>query len=188
MSPVLHVPLLLITGWILANYLVFARRYDFSNPIWLPVWLVAPLLGGLFYHALVVIAEGAGGTPGWYLLILAPFLALAMGYGIERIRMNQVGRLFLVPALAYSVLFLLLALWSQIALFAGCAIKNEEKLYQFSGSWFCLDRVSEVIGRLGIGGWPLIAALGIGCGFLCLLIGLFSAVGQLRSSAPGRLS
>ena len=94
MSPALHLPLLLITGWILANYLVFARRYDYGNPIWLPVWLVAPFLGGLFYHALVVIAEGTGGTPGWYLLILAPFLALAMGYGIERIRMNEVGRFF----------------------------------------------------------------------------------------------
>jgi hypothetical protein len=188
MSPVLHFPLLLVTGWILANYLVFARRYDYGNPIWLPVWLVAPFLGGLLYHALVVIAEGTGGTPGWYLHILAPFLALAMGYGIECIRMNEVGRLLLVPALAYSFLFLLLALWSQMALFAGCAIKNEEKLYQFSGPWFCLDRVSEVAGRVGIVGWPLIAALSIGCGFFCLLIGFFSAVGQVRSSDPGRPS
>jgi hypothetical protein len=185
MSPVLHFPLLLVTGWILANYIVFARRYDYGNPIWLPVWLVAPFLGGLLYHALVVIAEGTGGTPGWYLHILAPFLALAMGYGIECIRMNEVGRLLLVPALAYSFLFLLLALWSQMALFAGCAIKNEEKLYQFSGPWFCLDRVSEVAGRVGIVGWPLIAALSIGCGFFCLLIGFFSAVGQVRSSDPG---
>lgn len=188
MSPVLHFPLLLVTSWILANYLVFARRYDYGNPIWLPVWLVAPFLGGLLYHALVVIAEGTGGTPGWYLHILAPFLALAMGYGIECIRMNEVGRLLLVPALAYSFLFLLLALWSQMALFAGCAIKNEEKLYQFSGPWFCLDRVSEVAGRVGIVGWPLIAALSIGCGFFCLLIGFFSAVGQVRSSDPGRPS
>jgi len=188
MSPVLHFPLLLVTGWILANYIVFARRYDYGNPIWLPVWLVAPFLGGLLYHALVVIAEGTGGTPGWYLHILAPFLALAMGYGIECIRMNEVGRLLLVPALAYSFLFLLFALWSQMALFAGCAIKNEEKLYQFSGPWFCLDRVSEVAGRVGIVGWPLIAALSIGCGFLCLLIGFFSAVGQVRSSDPGRPS
>lgn len=58
------------------------------------------------------------------LVVWAPFLALAMGYGIECIRMNEVGRLLLVPALAYSFLFLLLALWSQMALFAGCAIKN----------------------------------------------------------------
>jgi hypothetical protein len=106
----------------------------------------------------------------------------------ERIRMNEVGRLFLVPGLAYSLLFLLLALWSQMALFAGCAIKNEEKLYHFSGPWFCLDRVSEVIGRLEIVSWPLLAALSFGCGFFCLLIGLFSAVGQVRSSDAGRPS
>jgi hypothetical protein len=111
-----------------------------------------------------------------------------MGYGIDRIRMNEVGRIFLVTALAYSFVFLLFAFWSQMALFAGCAIKNEEKLYHFSGPWFCLDRVSDVIGRLGVLGWPLIAALSFACGFLCLLTGLFSAVGQVRSSDAGRTS
>ena len=107
---------------------------------------------------------------------------------LKHLQMNEVGRLLLVPALAYSFLFLLFALWSQMALFAGCAIKNEEKLYQFSGPWFCLDQVSEVAGRVGIVGWPLMAALSIGCGFFCLLIGLFSAVGQFRNSDPGRPS
>lgn len=172
-SPVLQVPLLLISCWIAANYFLSAKSYNLGNPIWLPVWLFALIVGGLFYHELVIIAEGISGTPGWYLNILAPFLALAMGYGVERIS-RSAARLLLVPALAYTMSFLLVVLWSQMALFAGCAVKNDDKLYQFPSDWLCLDRVSEVTTHLTVFGWPLLAVLSIGSGFLCLLIGSFA--------------
>jgi hypothetical protein len=86
---------------------------------------------------------------------------------------------------AYSLLFLLLALWSQMALFAGCAAKNEEKLYHFSSPWFCLDRVDEVTARLSVVGWPVFGIVSIACGFVCLLIGLFFIVGQKEDVERG---
>ncbi len=173
-SPILHFPLLLLTGWIIVSYVWVARRRPCTDPVWLPVWLFAPFFAGLVYHILVVIALGISGTPGWYLNILAPFLATAMGYGIERISRNATERVVLGLSLIYAALFLLIVLWSQMALFAGCAIKNDHKYYQFTGQWFCLDRLGEVTTHLSVLGWPIPAFASLGVGFLCLAAGLVS--------------
>ena len=153
-SPWLRISLLLIAAWLMVAYFLAARGHSVEGPIWLPVWLTMPLLAGLFYHVLVVIALASNGTPGWYLNILAPFLAFAMGLGIERISRKKLGRAFLRGALIYAVAFLIIVMWSQVALFSGCAIKNNAKLYQFDGQLFCLDRLSEIAHRLSIIGWP----------------------------------
>ena len=174
MSPFLHLPLLLLTGWIIIGYAREARYHPLSATVWLPAWLFVPLFLGLVYHALVSIALGGIGTPGWYLHTLAPFLALAGGYGIAVIKRNPAGRLVLGFALVYAAVFLIVAIWSQAALFSGCAIKDDSKYYQFSGDWFCLDQTASVADHLSVFGWPHVALLGIGAGFLCLAVALRS--------------
>ena len=174
LSLVLYLPLLLLTGWIIAAYAREARHHSLSDSIWLPAWLLVPFLLGLVYHALVSIALGGTGTPGWYLHTLAPFLALAGGYGIAGIKRNAVGRVILGSALVYAAVFLIVAIWSQAALFSGCAIKDDSKYYQFSGDWFCLDQIASVADHLSVFGWPHVALLGIGAGFLCLAVALRS--------------
>ena len=167
-----EIPLLLIAAWLMVAYFLAARGHSVEGPIWLPVWLTMPLLAGLFYHVLVVIALASNGTPGWYLNILAPFLAFAMGLGIERISRKKLGRAFLRGALIYAVAFLIIVMWSQVALFSGCAIKNNAKLYQFDGQLFCLDRLSEIAHRLSIIGWPNLSIVALGGGLLCIVSAL----------------
>jgi len=182
-SPLLQGPLLLITGWIAASFVREARNYPATDPIWLPVWLTIPILGGLSYHILVVIALGSNGTPGWYLSILAPFLATAFGYGIKRTRQSSVGRFAVAVSLAYAVVFLAVVLWSQTALFAGCAIKSSEKYYEFSGSWLCLDQIGEIKARLSVIGWPLTGFLAIIAGLLCFVVGSIADVVRAQARA-----
>ena len=188
-SPVLQGLLVLIAGWIAVRFVRGARNYPATDPIWLPVWLTVPILGGLFYHVLIVIALGGGGTPGWYLSILAPFLATALGYGIKRMRWSAIGRFAVAAALTYAVIFLTVALWSQTALFAGCAIKGSQKYYEFAGSWACLDRFGEIRAHLSVIGWPLMGFLGIAAGLLCFVVGSIADVvlAQARAVAsPSR--
>jgi hypothetical protein len=180
-SPVLQGLLLLVAGWIALNFVREARKYPATDPIWLPVWLTVPVLGGLFYHVLVVIALGSNGTPGWYLNIFAPFLATAIGYSVARIRRSAAGRIALSASLAYAVVLLAVVLWSQTALFAGCAIKNSEKYYEFAGSRFCLDRLGEIGAHLSIVGWPLIGLLAMAGGLLCFVIGSIADAVQQQS-------
>ena len=99
-----------------------------------------------------------------------PFLALAGGCGIAGIKRNSLGRVILGAALVYAAVFLVVAIWSQAAMFSGCAIKDDSKHYQFSGDWFCLDRIGLFADHLSVFGWPHIALLGIGAGFLCLAV------------------
>jgi len=181
--PLLQGPLLLIAGWIAASFVREARNYPATDPIWLPVWLTIPILGGLFYHILVVIALGSNGTPGWYLSILAPFLATAFGYGIKRMRGTATGRFVVSISLAYAIIFLAVVLWSQTALFAGCAIKSSEKYYEFAGSWLCLDRIGEIKARLSVIGWPLTGFLAITAGLLCFVVGSIASVVRVQSRA-----
>jgi hypothetical protein len=171
-SPLLHLPLLALTGWIVVSYLNAAWRNPAKGRAWLPAWLVVPMFGGLVYHILVSIALGAGGTPGWYLNILAPFFALATGLGIARIDASAAGRRVLGVSLIYAAIFLLAVIWSQIALVTGCAIKSEEKYYQFSGHLFCLDHLPTVFDRLSVVAWPVPAFICIGAGFICLAVAL----------------
>jgi hypothetical protein len=182
-SPLLHIPLLLLMGWLFLSYIREAWRCSFSEAIWLPAWLFVPLFAGLPYHSLVVIALGMSGTPGWYLNILAPFLAFAMGYGIERVCRSAAGRLVLGISLVYAALFLLIVIWSQMALFAGCAIKGDEKYYQFAGHWFCLDQLADVFAHLSVLGWPIPACICLSGGFLCLAAGLASLFAGRRMSS-----
>jgi hypothetical protein len=137
----------------------------------------------VLYHILVVIALGTNGTPGWYLNILAPFLATAFGIGIGRMRRSPAGRFAVSVSVAYAIFFLAVALWSQAALFAGCAVKGSEKYYEFAGSRFCLDRLGEVTAHLSIIGWPLVGYLAIASGLLCFVVGSIADIARARTRA-----
>src|SRR5262249_3713733 len=147
-SPFLHLPLLVVTAWLILCYINEIRRRTIMDFVWLPGWIFLPFLARLASHILVAIALGFGGTPGWYLNVLAPFLALAVAYSIERMNRSGRGHIVLAASLAYAAAFFLIVLWSQLALFAGCAIKNDQKYYQFTGHLFCLDQVVSVVNNV----------------------------------------
>lgn len=164
----LYVPLLLLVVLTLIGVGVRLRRAPLNDPVWLPILLCAIFACGLLYHVILVAATGGeGGTAGWYFHILMPWTAPVLGLGIERLTRSPWSKALLASLLCYAVLFQAMALWAQIALFTGCAVKADDKYYSFSGGAFCLDRASLLFDRLGIIGWPVLACVGFGGGLLC---------------------
>lgn len=171
--PVWQVPLFLLTGWVFFNYVRVARAYDAICVIWLPLWLLAPLIAGLMYHEFISIALANFGVPGRYLHILDPFLALAAGYGFQRIIAGNFGRIALCAGLAYAIFFWLVVIWSQVSLFSGCAIVDHAHFYEFQNHFYCLDQAPLVFKRLSFIAWPTLATTSFVVATGSLVLALF---------------
>ncbi|KUG23253.1 hypothetical protein ASZ90_006914 [hydrocarbon metagenome] len=182
-----RIPLLVLTGWLFINYVRQARYHILTNIVWLPVWLFAPFFIGLVYHVFVGIAlTGSGNTPGWYLHILAPIFAFVFAFGIAEIKRDRIWqRILFKGLLAYTVFFLIIVNWMQMVMFAGLAIKGDNKYYQFPDHFACLTRANDVLNNLSVLGWPFLAVVCFCGGLLCLIISL---VGIFRVETRQRVS
>jgi hypothetical protein len=170
--PVLfHIPLLMLAAWGFGAFMMRVKRLPFTDLAWLPVILFCAFGAGFFYHVILSVAiNGNGNTPGWYLHILMPWVAPALGIGFCSLLQNPKNKSFVIGLLLYAFLFQLLALWSQFALFTGCATKDDDKYYAFSGHAFCLDQAPILMDHLSILGWPVLAVVGFGGGIICTLL------------------
>lgn len=128
----------------------------------LPVFLILPFAAGLAYHVLIRLAlSGKGiGTPGWYMHMLAPAWAIAAAAGLATLR----GHRFWWPAcilLAISgALHIAASLVLQVALFAGCAVKDAAKHYAWAGDPACPGAVHARLAELGQPTLALMAVAG----------------------------
>jgi hypothetical protein len=166
----LYFPLLTLVLWIFIAYLRQLKYRPLSDPKWLPVWVFVFFMGGLYWHALVGLAlNGNEATPGWYLHILMPWVAPAIGVGMVAIFQHHKARLLLIVLLLYAVLYHIMALWSQFALFTGCASKGLDKYYVFSNNFFCLGQVSLLMDRASVLGYPALAVFGFVGGVIAYL-------------------
>lgn len=165
---VLYLPLLALAAWGFGAFALRLRRLPLTDAAWLPVWLFAAFGIGLFHHIVISVAlNGNGSTPGWYLHILMPWTAPMLGIGLFGVLRNRRARPVLVGLLFYAALFHAIAIWSQIALFTGCAAKGDDKHYAFSGNAFCLDQFPVLTQRLAVLAWPGLAAACLGAGLIC---------------------
>ncbi len=178
-NDMLRIPVLLLAGWIFFEYIRAAIKHKFTDPIWLLLWLSVPFIGGLIMHVFLEISLGHGGTAGWYLSVLAPAFSVAFAYGFMRIYPYRAARIILPALLLYSIVFLVITFWAQMAMFAGCAKKGVDKYYEFSGNYFCLDHLTDVMQHLDVIAWAIPGLLAFAAGILCYIIGLIS----LTSSA-----
>ncbi len=170
-SPLLHLPLLLLAAWVIGAFVIEVKRRPLTDSAWLPVWLFGVFGCGLFYHVVESVAiNGNGNTPGWYLHILMPWAAPAIGVGVCSIWQRARVRVPLVVLLLYAVLFQLVVLWSQFTLFTGCAVKGDDKYFKFSAPAFCLDQAQVMLDRLAVLGWPVLAFVGFCGGLSCALL------------------
>ena len=170
--PAFMLPITMLSLWLAYRYLQAVRRAPLSDTIWLPLWLAAPLLAGLLYHVLIVIARGSGGTPGWYLNILAPVFVFAAVKGWERSQHSAASRWLIRLLIVYASLFLFVVLWLQMALFAGCAGIGADATYVFPGSTLCLEQFPEILRRLDVFAYPTLALVCAAGAALLLVWGL----------------
>ena len=164
----LRTPLVVLLFWVFGAFILQIKKKRADDFAWLPVWLFAFLAAGLFYHLMIGLAtDGMGHTLGLYLHILKPCVAPAVGVGVTAIMKKPRARRVMIAALIYAFLFQLAAVWSQFSLFTGCATKPDDEYYAFPSSSFCLDQAATLVDRMGVIGWPTLAAVGFGGGVLC---------------------
>lgn len=166
----LHFPLLALAILVVIAYLRQLKLRTLTDMAWLPVWVFCFFAFGLIWHVVVGVAlNGNGATPGWYLHILMPWVAPALGMGISSILQHRQARQLLLVLLLYAVLYQIMVFWAQLALFTGCATKGDDKYYAFSGHLFCLDQTSLLMDRVAVLGYPGLAAIGFTGGLICFL-------------------
>jgi hypothetical protein len=166
----LHFPLLAVACWIVISYFRQLKHQAITTAEWLPVWLFFFFGCGLLWHlTLNIAATGNGVTPGWYLHILIPWAAPAIGMGISSILQHRREYQYLVILILYAVLYQAMAVWAHLALYTGCAIKGDDKLFVFSGHSFCLDQTSLIMDRISVLGYPGLAVIGFAGGLVCFL-------------------
>lgn len=140
----------------------------------LPGFLVLPILGGLAYHLLTVIAEtGRGaGTPGWYLHILAAPIGAVLALGWSRTRW--------FAALAAASAAVGAVGWGlQLSLFSGCATKSGSvKYYDLSGAPCLIDG-----NQLATLGHPVTGALCMAVAVLLVGAALLASRRPMRPTA-----
>ena len=179
MPALLHLPLLSLAAWVIGAFLLQLKRRSLTDPVWLPVWAFGFFGCGLLGHVVLNLAlTGHGYTAGWYLHILMPWIAPALGIGAISLLQHRRSRLILIGVLFYAVLFQMIALWAQLALFTGCATKGDDKYYAFSGYTFCLDQAPLLMDRLAVLGYPHLAVIGFAGGLMCM-VWLVLGVGKI---------
>ena len=72
-------------------------------------------------------------------------------------------------------------------MFAGCAIKGDDKYYRFAGEHFCLARTAGIADNLSLFGWPHAALLAIVAGLFCFTLGFAGFFRPQKSVAPSAL-
>lgn len=170
MPPLAQAPLVTAVAMLFVLYLDWLRRQAWSLE-WLTPIVLGCFAGGLIWHILVSIALlGRSVTPGWLAHILMPWVAPAMGIACSRLMDRRGTRMVLAAAVLYAGLFQAWAMWNEIALFAGCATKANDKSYSFPDHAYCLDQVSTVLARLDVIAWPRLGLAALTAGAACLLV------------------
>lgn len=170
--PLFYLPLLAMLGWLGRHYAIALCHHKLREPLWLPLWLYGFFAAGMLWHILISVPlKGHGNTPGWYLHILFPWVVIALGTAAARIRSR-----FWTWLVGYGVLFHLGVLWAQVSLFAGCAVKGDDKYYHFPNNAFCLDRIGAVFTDIGVLGYPT-------AGFFALVVASICTAPFIRRNA-----
>jgi len=167
----IQLPMLFLGAWI---FLLFIKRLKYSSLAdyeSLAILMFIFLYLGLAVHVLISMAlTGLGTSGGWYLHILSPWLAPAVGKVLRYILCNKFKRLILFVLVIYCVLFQWVAIWSHMALFSGCAVKNVDKEFLFLRSDFCLNDSFLIFDRLQIIAYPFLSIFLFVLGFYLLII------------------
>nr|WP_319493600.1 hypothetical protein [uncultured Desulfobacter sp.] len=170
-----YLPQLALAASLLVAYSWHMKKRcpSFKEQSWLTVWMFFTFGAGLVYHVLQCAAlNGNGNTPGWYLHILMPWVAPALGIGVKELARYRLTQLWLKTMSVYAFFFVAIAMWAQFAMFMGCAVKAPSKVYLFTEPWWCVQDIPVLFENLAVTGFPyiLIAAYIGGLGSLVAMV------------------
>lgn len=175
-----YAPLLAALGCIVAAFCFRLRKVHLADPLWLSMWLAAFFALGIGGHAVSNMAMGGNGnTPGWYFHILMPFLAPAIGVGVYSLFCTSKSKRVFLGFVSCAAIFHCIAIWFQLTLFSGCAVKGDDKHYLFESSYLCLDKVAMVVDGISLFGYPVLAGLGFCCWVVASIL-LFVELQRIR--------
>lgn len=166
----LYIPLFLLSLWTVKNYFTGMRNRGFFDILWLPVWLIVFIYLGLAWHVLVTMAlNGIATSPGWYLHILMPWIAPAIGLGVVGILTHRIKKFAFFSLIFTALIFHIYAIWSYMTLFAGCSTKGDDKYFVFSSNFMCFNAIPQIIDRLNVLAYPYLGMISFIVGFTILI-------------------
>jgi hypothetical protein len=164
----LYIPSLFLLVFAIYKFVRLEIGKNIRNPFWVLVWTLFFFLAGLTWHTVVnmIAGSGNGNTPGWYLHILAPFTAPAIGMALWNYYDRLKNSIFIKAVNYYYLLLIGLITALQIFLFTGILQKAADKSYSLRNGFDFQHLHTIVISRLEIIGYPNLALIN----FLILLI------------------
>jgi hypothetical protein len=184
----LYLPLFFTAFWILYLFIKSDKNKTinyFSN---LSVCIFAFIYLGLLWHVLITMALGIVATsPGWYFHILMPFALPMMSIAMNSVINEKLKIKILTTLILYTGIFYLIATWSNLAIFSGCAYKGDNKLINYPSKFVCLDQISTIYKNLGILGYVNFGIFISSVGFLVYAILIFRLFRELAKSHHKRI-
>ena len=170
---IIQLPIFFLSAWIFWTFIKTLKIDSLADYESIALLMFILLYLGLAAHVLISMAlTGLGASGGWYLHILSPWLAPALGKALHSILRDKFERWILLALVIYSVVFQWLAIWSHMALFSGCAVKDDDKGFLFLSSDICLNNSFVIFDRLQIIASPFVSIFLFVLGFFLLLIAM----------------
>ena len=168
-------------------YLSMLRRVRCSAVVWFPAWLTGLMLTALGWHALVRLAVLGKYLPAYYLNLLAPALAAAVGIGLGKSWHDGVFRKAVTGGVVYSLLFGAAIFWAQIMLFSGLVVSygTDSRKYSAAALLGRVFELPEALDRLAVLAYPWAGAAAWLVGNALVLVGLVQAWRTSRAENEG---
>ncbi len=150
-------PMGIIVIFIFFNYMSSLRHHKVTDIVWLPAWILFPLLISFSYHVLVLIAlTGEGrGTNGWYLHLMVAPIGVCLGLGLSLGWRKRLFRQITSVLFLYAITFSVVISWAQLLFFSGLIYKSgTNKFYQLPAELPRLLGLPEAYTRLKIIAYP----------------------------------
>lgn len=169
MSEYLQLPLLFFGFGLLYLHFKHLRKVSVENYHWLGFLMFLFVYIGLAVHVVISMSlTGLGQSGGWYLHILMPWVASALGLASFRFIQSYLNRVIFFVLLIYSFIFQLMAILSHLALFSGFASKGLNKHFLFPEKTFGSSDYLAMLNNLSILTFSYIGILLIALGFYIL--------------------
>ena len=158
-------------------YLSALRRARCSAVLWFPAWLTSLMLVALGWQALGRMALLGKSQPAYYLNLLAPALAAAVGIGLGKSWHNATFRRLATGGVAYSLLFGAGIFWAQAMLFSGLVVwyGADARAYSAVAVLSRVFELPEALNRLAVLAYPRAGATAWLVGEALVLVGLARA-------------